>query len=215
MIAGLVGAFFTPYYAFRAIFIILFPSKAEKARSADKGHPSPSTAANQQHAATYWVMAVPLLILACIAVGLGFFKTSLEDFLVGGPISQGEHEWLFYVSMLFVLCGLGLAWFEFGRRGAGRIGIFERIAPLKALFANRWYLDDFYRLLLKYVVYRTFANLTIRNDHQVIDGGIDAFCGYTVDTGRVLSRLQSGLVRHNFLLVFMVLALLALWFYFL
>ena len=86
--AGLVGAFFTPYYAFRAIFIILFPSKAEKARSADKGHPSPSTAANQQHAATYWVMAVPLLILACIAVGLGFFKTSLEDFLVGGPTTS-------------------------------------------------------------------------------------------------------------------------------
>ncbi len=81
LMAGLVGAFFTPYYAFRAVFIILFPSKAEKARSADKGPPSPSTAANQQHAATYWVMAVPLLILACIAVGLGFFKTSLEDFL--------------------------------------------------------------------------------------------------------------------------------------
>jgi NADH-quinone oxidoreductase subunit L len=226
LLAGLLGAFFTPYYAFRAIFIILFPSKAEKARSADKGHASPSTPANQQHAATYWVMTVPLLILACIAVGLGFFKTSLEGFLVagpttsvggpttsvGGPISQGKHEWLFYVSMLFVLCGLGLAWFEFGRRGAGRIGAFERIAPLKALFANRWYLDDFYRLLLKYVVYRTFANLTIRNDHQVIDGGIDAFCRVTVRTGRVLSRLQSGLVRHNFLLVFMVLALLALWF---
>jgi len=213
--AGLVGAFFTPYYSFRAIFTILFPSKAEKARSADKGHLSPSTAANQQHAATYWVMAVPLLILACIAVGLGFFKTSLENFLVGGPIPQGKHEWLFYVSMLFVLCGLGLAWFEFGRKGASRIGIFEKIAPLKALFANRWYLDDFYRLLLKYVVYRTFANLTIRNDHQVIDGGINAFCRVTVDAGRVLSRLQSGLVRHNFLLVFMVLALLALWFYFL
>jgi NADH-quinone oxidoreductase subunit L len=176
-------------------------------------------------------------------VGLGFFKTSLEDFLVGGPtasvggpttsvggpttsvggpttsvggpIPQGQHERLFYVSMLFVLCGLGLAWFEFGRRDASRIGIFEKIAPLKALFANRWYLDDFYRLLLKHVVYRTLADLTARNDRQVIDGGIDVFCRVTVDAGRVLSRLQSGLVRHNVLLVFMVLAFLALWFYFL
>ena len=215
LMAGLVGAFLTPYYAFRAVFTILFPRKIEDVRSADKQHLSPSTAANQQHEGTYWVMAVPLLILACIVVGLGFFKTSLEDFLVGGPIPQGQHERLFYVSMLFVLCGLGLAWFEFGRKDASRIGIFEKIAPLKALFANRWYLDDFYRLLLKVVVYRTFANLTIRNDHQVIDGGIDAFCRVAVDAGRVLSRLQSGLVRHNFLLVFMVLAFLALWFYFL
>ena len=219
LMAGLLGAFFTPYYAFRAVFTILFPRKIEDVRSGDKQHLSPSTATNQQHEGTYWVMAVPLLILACIVVGLGFFKTSLEDFLVGGPttsvggpIPQRQHEWLFYVSMLFVLCGLGLAWFEFGRRDASRIGIFEKIAPLKALFANRWYLDDFYRLLLKHVVYRTLADLTARNDHQVIDGGIDAFCRVTVDAGRVLSRLQSGLVRHNVLLVFMVLALLALWF---
>jgi NADH-quinone oxidoreductase subunit L len=141
--------------------------------------------------------------------------TALEEFLIGQPIPQGRHEWLFYLSMAFVLCGLGLAWFEFGRRGASRVGFFERIAPLRTLFAERWYLDHFYRLLLKFVVYRTFANITTRNDRQVIDGSIDVFCSSTVETGGILSRLQSGLVRYNFLVMFLTLALLALWGYFL
>jgi NADH-quinone oxidoreductase subunit L len=103
LIAGLVGAFFTPYYAFRAIFIILSPSKAVKARVADKGHPSPSTAANQQHAATYWIMAVPLLILACIAVGLGFFKPHWIFWLADRFRKEARSG--SFMSMLFVLCG--------------------------------------------------------------------------------------------------------------
>jgi NADH-quinone oxidoreductase subunit L len=214
LVLGLVGAFFTPYYAFRAIFILLFPKKTEEAHSADGNSPAPSDREKEPHEGNYWTMAVPLLILAVIVLVLGFFKTSLANFLSGNPVPEGR-AWLFYVSMGFVLAGLGLAWFEFGRRGASQVGIFERVTPLRLLFANRWYLDRFYGLLLRLVVYKTFANLTTRNDRKVIDSGLDAFCGYTVESGRVLSRLQSGLVRHNFLLVFMVLALLALWFYFL
>jgi NADH-quinone oxidoreductase subunit L len=157
-------------------------------------------------------MAAPLLMLVGMVVGMGFFRTLIQDFLVHGAIPKDQQEWLVYASMIFVLSGLVLAWFEFGRRGSSQVGFFEKIAPLKALFANRWYLDHFYRLLLKHVVYRAFANLATRNDHQVIDGGIDAFCSFTVTTGRILSRLQSGLVRHNVLLLFVVLALLALCF---
>jgi NADH-quinone oxidoreductase subunit L len=206
LVLGLVGAFFTPYYAFRAIFIILFPKKTEGA---------PSDRENGHHEGSYWAMAVPLLILVVIVLGLGFFKIPLDQFLTGQPIPPSGHEWLFYVSMAFVLSGLGLAWFEFGRRGASQVGIFEKVTPLRLLFANRWYLDHLYALLLRVVVYKTFADLTIRNDRQVIDVGIDAFCSSTVETGGVLSRLQSGLVRYNFLLIFLVLALLGLCFYFL
>jgi NADH-quinone oxidoreductase subunit L len=215
LVLGLVGAFFTPYYAFRVVFIILFPKKTEGAHSADRNSLTPSNQENEHHEGSYWVMAVPLLILALIVLLLGFFKSSLEKFLTGQPIPPSGHEWLLYVSMGFVLSGLGLAWFEFGRRGASQVGFFEKVTPLRLLFANRWYLDRFYGLLLRVVVYKTFANLTTRNDRQVIDVGIDEFCSSTVETGGILSRLQSGLVRYNVLLIFLVLALLGLWFYFL
>lgn len=214
LVLGLVGAFFTPYYAFRAVFIILFPKAAEEAPVDHTPSPTLSSEGKGRPGGNYWVMAVPLLVLAAIVLVLGFFKTTLSGFLAGPPLSQGR-GCIFYASMAFVLCGLGLAWFEFGRKGAGRVGFFERVRPLRLLFANRWYLDHFYRLLLRVVVYKALANLAIRNDRQVIDRGLDAFCETTVESGRVLSWLQSGLVRNNALLAFVALALLGLWFYFL
>jgi NADH-quinone oxidoreductase subunit L len=215
LLLGLAGAFLTPYYAFRAVFIILFPKRIGKNQSLAEDSTVPSGPVGRRNGGTYWAMAAPLLILAGIVLVLGFFKTPLEEFLTGQQIPPSGQEWLFYVSMAFVLSGLGLAWFEFGRRGASQVGFFERIAPLRALFAERWYLDHFYRLLLKFVVYKTFANITTRNDRQVIDGSIDALCSSTVETGGILSRIQSGLVRYNFLVMFVTLALLALWGYFL
>jgi NADH-quinone oxidoreductase subunit L len=214
LLLGLVGAFFTPYYAFRAVFIILFPKGTEETHSAHRSSPISPSEEKGRFKESYWVMAVPLLILAAIVLVLGFFQSMLADFLAGPPVPSGE-EWIFYASMACVACGLGLAGFEFGRKGASRVGFFEKVTPLRLLFANRWYLDHFYRLLLRVVVYKTFAYLAIRNDRQVIDSGLDAFCGTTVEGSRRLSRLQSGLVRNNFLLAFVALALLGLWFYFL
>jgi NADH-quinone oxidoreductase subunit L len=213
LVLGLVGAFFTPYYAFRAVFIILFPKGTEEAHSAHRTSPILSRGEKGRPKGSYWIMAVPLLVLAAMVLVLGFFQSMLADFLEGRPVAPGR-GWIFYASMAFVACGLGLAWFEFGRKGASRVGFFERVTPLRVLFANRWYLDHFYRLLLRVVVYKIFASLAIRNDRQLIDNGLDAFCGTTVESGRRLSRLQSGLVRDNFLLAFLALALLGLWFYF-
>ena len=119
-----------------------------------------------------------------------------------------------FVSMAFVIFGVILAWFEFGRKEAEQVGFVERIAALRALFAERWYLDHFYRWFVTNVIYKIFANLSARNDRQVIDGGIDGFCRFTVDSGRMLSHLQSGRLRYNLMVTFAVLALVALYFFF-
>jgi NADH-quinone oxidoreductase subunit L len=214
LVLGLVGAFFTPYYAFRVVFIILFPKKTGDGRASHRTASTSSTGEKERPKGSYWVMAVPLLLLGATVLVLGFLKNQVADFLAG-PAAPAGPGWIFYASMAFVLCGLGLAWFEFGRRGAGQVGFFERVTPLNLLFANRWYLDHFYRLLLRRVVYKIFAQWSIRNDRQVIDGSLDALCRAVVDFGRMTSRLQSGLVRDNFLFVFFALALVGLWFYFL
>jgi NADH-quinone oxidoreductase subunit L len=217
LMAGLLGAFLTPYYAFRPIFILLFPKESENARPEANG-PQVSNHEKEGHNNTvYWAMAIPLIVLAFMVVLLGFFEPQLKTYLLGETQrvahAEGHHAWLLYLSMAFVLSGAGLAWLEFGRKGSTQLGFAERIPPLKALFGRRWYLDHFYRILLKYVVYRTFANLFERNDHQVIDGGIDDFSRITVNSGRLLSRLQSGILRYNFVMMFVVLILVALYFF--
>ena len=215
--AGLLGAFLTAYYSFRLIFAILFPKKIEEVHHGEHG--GHGHGEDHHHAGLYWVMAWPLIILAAVTLVLGFFQTPLENFLVGhhgGAEGHGggHHAWLLYVAVGLALSGVGLAWLEFGRKGASQVGFVERLEPVKTLFAERWYIDHFYRLFLDYVIYGIFSNLFTRNDRQVIDGGIDGLCRATVGGGRMLSFLQSGMLQYNLMVMFAVLALVALYFFF-
>jgi NADH-quinone oxidoreductase subunit L len=207
--AGLTGAFLTSYYAFRLAFIILFPKGMEKVQHEDE--------VGAQHSVTqYWVMAWPLIILAGITLMLGFFQSPLENFLAGhSQISGhlgGEYSWLPYLTLGVAFFGVGLAWVEFGRKGSAQMGFVERIPPLKKLFSERWYLDHFYRRFVRHVIDGFFSRLSARNDRQIIDGGIDGLSRFTVGGGRILSLLQSGVLRYNLFLVFAVLAIIALYF---
>ena len=215
--AGLLGAFLTAYYSFRLIFVILFPKKIEEVHHAEHG--GHGHGEDHHHAGLYWVMAWPLIILAAVTLVLGFFQAPLENFLVGhhgGAEGHGggHHAWLLYVAVGLALSGVALAWLEFGRKGASQVGFVERLEPVKTLFAERWYIDHFYRLFLDYVIYGIFSNLFTRNDRQVIDGGIDGLCRATVGGGRMLSFLQSGMLQYNLMVMFAVLALVALYFFF-
>jgi len=215
--AGLLGAFLTAYYSFRLIFAILFPKKIEEVHHGEHG--GHGHGEDHHHAGLYWVMAWPLIILAAVTLVLGFFQAPLENFLVGhhgGAEGHGggHHAWLLYVAVGLALSGVALAWLEFGRKGASQVGFVERLEPVKTLFAERWYIDHFYRLFLDYVIYGIFSNLFTRNDRQVIDGGIDGICRATVGGGRMLSFLQSGMLQYNLMVMFAVLALVALYFFF-
>jgi len=214
--AGLLGAFLTAYYAFRLIFIILFPGNMEEEGPDGDGSHGAGDHAGSHHAAIYWVMAWPLIILGGITVLLGFFERPLEDFLAGPQATAGggHHAWLLYTAVGLALAGVGLAWMEFGRKGAARIGFVERVPPLKRLFAERWYIDHFYRRFLDYVIYGTFSSLFTRNDRQVIDGAIDGIGRGTVEIGRMLSFLQSGMLQRNLLVMFAALAFVAIYFFF-
>jgi len=216
--AGLLGAFLTAYYSFRLIFAVLFPSKIEKAHQEEHGGHGHGHEGGHHHAGIYWVMAWPLIILASITLVLGFFQAPLENFLVGhhggGEAHGGHHAWLLYVAVGLALSGVGLAWLEFGRKGASQVGFIEKIEPISALFANRWYIDHFYRRFLDYFIYGIVSNLFTRNDRRVIDGGIDGICRATVGSGWALSFLQSGMLQYNLMVMFAVLALVALYFFF-
>jgi NADH-quinone oxidoreductase subunit L len=75
-------------------------------------------------------------------------------------------------------------------------------------------MDHFYRWFLDNVIYGIFSNLFTRNDRRVIDGGIDGFCRGTVKSGWALSFLQSGMLQYNLMVMFVVIALVALYFLF-
>jgi NADH-quinone oxidoreductase subunit L len=225
--AGLAGVFLTGYYSFRVIFILLSKSEGPGAADEERGagaeektaHGAQGKAGILEPSSTAW----PLIILALSTVLLGWpADTPLRNFLLGGGMApalahapEGGHLNLSHVAALILAAGgLVLAWFEFGR-GGGRqkIGFVEKIPPLYDLFAQRWYIDHFYRLLVNLVVDRGLSYLCWQNDQKVIDAGIDELCEGTVESGRVVSIWQTVMIQYRLLAIFAVVVLMAAWYW--
>jgi NADH-quinone oxidoreductase subunit L len=205
LVAGLFGVFLTAYYTFRLVFIILFP------RGQTQEEP-----AHHEMGGLYWVMGCPLIVLAGVTLVMGFLETPLHNFLSPGTSApqDGAHAWLPYISPGLAAFGVGMAWFEFGRRAAAQIGFVERIPPLRELFAQRWYLDHVYRWFVRIVIDGLFSRACTKNEERVINDGIDGFCHFTLDSGHLLSFLQFGKLRYNLIVTFGALALVVLYFLF-
>jgi NADH-quinone oxidoreductase subunit L len=159
-------------------------------------------------------MGLPLIILSGVTIVLGFLEMPLREFLLGdkAALPNGGLLWLPYLSVGLAVAGVSLAWSEFGRRTATQIGFVERIAPLKDLFAQNWYLDHLYRKLVDIVIDGIFSRGCSKNEDKVINKGIDGFSRLTLGSGRLFSLLQSGKFRYNLIVMFGALALVALYF---
>jgi NADH-quinone oxidoreductase subunit L len=130
-------------------------------------------------------------------------------------LTHGIHyTWLPVVATGTVVIGVVSAWLEFGRPKADQIGFAEKITPLKNLFAERWYIDRFYRRFLDIFIYGVVSNLLTRNDKKVIDGSIDGLSRGTVESGRFVSFLHLGMIQYKLLTIFVVMVLLGLYFFF-
>jgi len=215
--AALFGVFLTAYYSFRVIFVILGGGTEPTGLTEPVGHTGHIK--NGQPAARHPSMAWPLIILAATTLIAGWpAKGALKDFLLGGSTAHaplhvpdgGHFAFSQWAALFLAAAGSILAWFEFGRKGARqRIGFVERIPPVYALFAERWYIDHFYRLLVNLVVDSGLSRLCWQNDQKVIDAGIDEICGATVEGGRTVSLWQSAMIQYRLLAIFAVMVLLA------
>jgi NADH-quinone oxidoreductase subunit L len=207
--SGLLGAFLTTYYTFRLIFIILFPAAigAENSHSHGSRH-----GANGGYQAMVW----PLAILASATLFLGFGESAVSRFLTapsGAGAAGSHHAWLPFTAIGISAAAVGLAWMEFGRRGAAQIGFIERVAPLHALFSQRWYIDCAYRWLLDHIVYKVFSSGCLRNDQKIIDGAVDGFGRLTAASGALLAFLHTGMVQYRLIMVFASIGFMALYFF--
>lgn len=176
-------------------------------------------------------MAVPVMILAGVSLVLGFSQSTLEHFLTaksaagahalaaagdnahGASEGHGPGHYMVLISAVsMAVGGIVWAWLEFGRRKATQKGFLSWLPKVEQLFARRWYLDDFLRKFLDTAIYSGVTSLFTRNDRRIIDGGIDAICNFTVESGRLFSFLQSGMLQHNLLVMIGGVALVVLYF---
>jgi len=201
VVLAYVAAFFTAYYTFRMVFLILRPnpqSALEEETTAADAH----DAHDHGHGEVGWSMRGPIAVLTVLTVIGGAFGAMifrLAGHAAHATTTGGEHEAFSLLPALsgvvpavaVALAGVLLAWFEFGRRGATQLGLAERNPALAGFFRNGWYIDALYG--------RTFGRLTAaisalsaRVERAVLDASGDGIGSGTLRSGEAVTRVQGG-----------------------
>jgi len=183
------AAFLTAFYMTRVIFLAIFGKPSDKAAQA---HESPL------------VMLVPLVILAALAVGVGFF---------GGTFaSLYGQRYAFHVSATgLAATGLGLAGIALGAMTYGKRGLspetFDFLAPVGRFIrygaVDRTAVWGFHHVIL--VVARAIGWF----DRYIIDGLINLVAWLFVSVAQVLRTTQTGKVGDYLYAVLVGLILLS------
>ncbi len=192
------GAGLTAYYAFRMVFLTLLPDARTHGRTAapsDGGHGDTGAPAHGRTAGER-AMGATVVVLAALTLVLGYLGPWLAARLE--PAAPGVA--LFEVgrgpalALALVAAGVALAWLEFGRRGAPRIGFVERVPAVARFFADNWYLDRLYRVTV--IRWATALSRAAHwHDRTVVDGATDGLASGTIGGGRLLALVQSGYVQ--------------------
>ncbi len=186
------GAGLTAYYSFRMVFLTLIPAPADGGAAArgEPEHPHAKPTAGER------AMQATVLVLAALTLVLGYlgpyFESRLSPEAPVKPVFEFGSGVL--TALLLVAAGVLVAWLEFGRRGAPRVGFLERLPALARFCGDNWYLDRLYRATV--IRWATALSRAAHwNDIRVVDGATDGLANATVGGGRILAFVQNGYVQ--------------------
>jgi len=174
---GLLAAFFTAFYMTR-LYVKVFLGKW-RADQPSHAHESP------------WVMTLPLIVLAALAIVAGFVNMPGEPWLAGwleGETVTEHANWLVIVlSNAAALAGIGIGYAVFRKQSGD-----ETEAPgWYAVLRNKFYIDELYQAVIV-APYRSIGQALHLFDEYVIDGLVKLVAAATAGIGRVGTRLQNG-----------------------
>jgi NADH-quinone oxidoreductase subunit L len=194
---ALFTAFLTAVYMFRMLFLTFHGTK----EGDHHVHESP------------FVMIFPLMVLALFALGGGWFGSPwfnwIGNFFV--PYAKFYHvpleigvDWMGWgIGTAVFLIGLGTAWVFYGN-GLKYASWVEHpmVKPFYTLFANKWYMDDFWTLVLRFFGFG-FATAASWFDTNIIDGtvrGIGMLIGWI---GIKIRAIQTGFAQQYAFVIYL------------
>ncbi len=186
--AALFVSFLTAYYSFRMLFVIL-RSKVSASHHEEHRHGS---------ALVDLCRALPLISLAVISVIVGLTGTSVFDFKLlrwlGGHETHLNLEILLTTAALIFVAAI-LSFWHFKDPAKAEAKLMANKNPLHVALERKLFLDDAYDFLVKKVGLG-LASLLDRFDRAFINGVLVNGTSYFIlNVGRLLSRVQSGLLQ--------------------
>jgi NADH-quinone oxidoreductase subunit L len=212
-VLGLAGAFFTPFYTFRLIFLTFHGKYRGSHHGEAHGHSSHGHGSHGEHHIheSPYVMTVPLMFLAAGAVAAGWvgippilgggaqFAHFLEP-VVGHPEFHGTHaeEWgVMGLSTTLVFIGLALAAFLYLRKTDLPVKIARAFSPIYKTLYNKYYIDELYNFtIVRPTIWIANKILVGITDAKMIEGIVNGLPRSIGDFSQVFRRIQSGIVQN-------------------
>ena len=194
---ALITAGLTAFYTFRAVFMTFTGPTRVPAEAGHHAHESPL------------VMTLPLMILATASLVLGWLLFSthwLSHFLSATPsfalpaFGQTANAPVFHLDLAIqgtLAAAVGIVVAAIGHLGRRSDGPqMERfLGPLGALFANQFFFDQIYNVLVVRPL-ELLAMLAGIIDRFLVDGLVDFIASLPLGIGSVVRRLQSGVLQR-------------------
>ena len=179
-----VASFLTAYYTTRMVLLILRPDSASAAQPGD-----PAAAVSDHGHPPTLSMKLPMVVLAVGAVCAGWFGDALGGLLGVEVVHPTLMDMLPAVAV--VVAGLGLAWYDFGRRGAPQTGIVATWPGLLRLLEDRWRIDALYRRLFVAGA-QGVADVSYELETQGLDATSDGLGAVTLHAGGQVAVAHTG-----------------------
>jgi NADH-quinone oxidoreductase subunit L len=218
-LAGMLTAFLTAFYTFRAYFLTFWGELKVPPEAGSHGHADHAAAGGHGHGhapaahagggvahESPPVMTVPLMVLAIFAAGIGaalgpthlfehlFETATIFEGLNKNPGVGEMNVELMTVSSLLALGGIGLAWLMYVRQTDLPGKVARSAGILYQLSYNKFYVDELYGALIVAPLqgFNTFARIF---DLNVLDSIVDLIGHVPVLVGKLFRPVQNGLVQ--------------------
>jgi NADH-quinone oxidoreductase subunit L len=211
------GAFFTPFYTFRMIFLTFHGKFRGTHHEEHHLHESP------------FVMTIPLMILAAGAFGVGWVNIPhvlgggayFAEFLkpvVGHPEFHATHAQelrVMGVSTTIALIGLVTAAIFYLKKTEIPVKLARNFSVIYRILFNKYYVDELYHYaLIKPTLWVANSFIGAITDAKIIEGivnGVPRNIGRFADS---LRKVQTGLAQHYAIIMaagVMIIIMLMLW----
>ena len=178
-VIAVLTALLTAYYMGREVFVVFF-GKPRDHHAYDHAHESPA------------VMTLPLVFLAVLSVIAGW-GDKLPEFIAGKIEVEANHPALLTAGLICVpVVGFLLAAAIYLKREPSDAPVKRALGPVWTLVENKYYFDELYALIIKYVQ-GTIAAVCELFDRWILQRlGIGGLSGGTNLLGRTVRLLQTG-----------------------
>lgn len=185
--AASLTTWMTSFYMARAFFVAFL---------------GPSRAHHEPHPVAF-VMEGPMIFLALGSIIAGLI--GIPAFLSGHEAHGASHiNWtIAAISQLTSLLGIGIAYFLYIPKGAyGAQKVKERFTFLYRILEKKYYMDDFYQWIVKYIQQSIAIFCNLFDRYIIIQVGVNGTARLTRGMGEILKFCQTGRVQTYALIFF-------------